>query len=505
MARRRSASVSRSIPAPVWGWNARDPLDGMDPRYAVQLLNVFPEPTLVRPRRGFREHATGMGSGAVETVAELSTENGTRRLLACANGNIYNATTQGASATSLGSGFSNNRWQTVCYKNQIVFVNGADQPKRWDGTTFQDATYTGIADDSVLINVSLFRNRLYFVEKDSLSFWYVSTAGGLVGALTEYDISEFCHLGGQLFFAGSWSRDSGSGLEDFFVAMTSMGEALVYTGSYPGGADWALVGRYTLPAPLSRRAVANVGSDLVVLTQDGAIPMSSVLDGADGSGSYTKITDKINNAFNEAAQLYGSNYGWEVLGYRRGHYVLINVPAVEGGDTRQFVMNTLHGAWCEFDGQDAASWCTHNEKLYFGGMNGKVYEADYGVLDGTAPIEIRIDHAYNYFSDRERQKLFSAVRPLMAGTTDLSFNVYMNVDFTDVPTPDTIGVSSGTSTPWGSAWGSMWSSGSATQLRDWYSVGALGRAGSLVLRSRLDGAQFQLSASNLIYEPGEYL
>ena len=106
-------AISQSLPAPVGGWNARDPLESMPVTDAVTLTNVFPSTRTVDLRKGYREHADGMGSGAVETIVEHVDGDGTKYLLAAANSNIYDATTFGGSATSEGSGFTNNRWQTV--------------------------------------------------------------------------------------------------------------------------------------------------------------------------------------------------------------------------------------------------------------------------------------------------------------------------------------------------------------------------------------------------------
>ena len=77
---------TKTIPFPVKGWNTRDPLEDMDPQYAVELVNVFPRARDGALRRGFAVHSTGMGSGAVPTLIEYAGETGTRQLIAAANG-----------------------------------------------------------------------------------------------------------------------------------------------------------------------------------------------------------------------------------------------------------------------------------------------------------------------------------------------------------------------------------------------------------------------------------
>ena len=108
----RGRALGRSTPAPTGGWNARDSLADMKPDQAVQLDNWFPQTSNVRIRRGFAQHATGVGAGAVATLIEFAAGT-TRKLLAAGGGAIYDATNAGAAGAALGSGFANDRWQHV--------------------------------------------------------------------------------------------------------------------------------------------------------------------------------------------------------------------------------------------------------------------------------------------------------------------------------------------------------------------------------------------------------
>ena len=79
--------VAQTIPAPIGGWNRRDALDVMPPQDAVTLDNWFPGTGKVAVRRGYTQHATGLGSSNVDTIAEYS-KGTTKKLLAGANGYI---------------------------------------------------------------------------------------------------------------------------------------------------------------------------------------------------------------------------------------------------------------------------------------------------------------------------------------------------------------------------------------------------------------------------------
>ena len=67
MGRKRVAGVA-SIPAPVGGWNAQSAISAMPETDAVQMVNMFPNPTDVMLRLGSTNHVTGI-TGTIETLA----------------------------------------------------------------------------------------------------------------------------------------------------------------------------------------------------------------------------------------------------------------------------------------------------------------------------------------------------------------------------------------------------------------------------------------------------
>ena len=63
---------SVSLPAPVKGWNTRDNLSDMKQDYAIILDNWFPLTDRLKLRRGYASHATGIGTGAVESLLDYN-------------------------------------------------------------------------------------------------------------------------------------------------------------------------------------------------------------------------------------------------------------------------------------------------------------------------------------------------------------------------------------------------------------------------------------------------
>lgn len=491
-------AISVSLPPPVGGWNARDPLESMQPQDAIRLINVFPDTRAVKLRKGYESHATGMGSAAIETLAEHITAAGTKTLVAATGGKIYDATSAGA-ATQKGTGFSEDQWQTQMFRHTMIFVNGTDTPQQYDGTTLSTATYTGTGLTATdLISVTAYRNRLYFAEKDTASIWYGGT-NNITGALTEFDLSSL--LNGHVVAITPWTFTTGSGVDEHLVILSSAGEGLVYSGPDPSDSAWSLVGRFVIPEPLGRRCIVQLGTETIVITEIGLIPLRRELFVTGNESSYARISDKIDNAFREAGASYGSNFGWHGISYPNGPYALFNVPVAENATTYQFVVNLITGAWCEFRGMNGSAWAIHKNKPYFGGVDGVVYKADTGQADNGTNICVDMKTAFSFFGNRQQNKLLHFARPIMDADSNVEFTFGVDVDFEENFLANAVSVSGATGTSWGSAWGSSWSSG-AINSKDWYSVAGLGRSVSLKLKGDYQDVSFSISSFDVQYTAG---
>lgn len=503
---KQPTAKSASVPAPVKGWNAKDALADMPADSAITLDNFFPNLEDVALRRGHASHATGVGSGAVETVAEYAGPS-TRKLLAASSTNIYDATSAGA-ASSLVSGLTNGRWQTTMFGtsggNFLYFVNGADAPRYYDGSSFTTPSLTGVTATDI-VGLMAHQQRLFFVFNNSMSFGYLPVVS-VAGSVSTFSIGGLCKKGGYIMAAGSWTRDGGSGPDDVAVFITSEGEAILYSGNDPStAADWVMVGVFSIGKPIGRRCMFKVGSELVIITQDGFVPLSVVLPIDRVGGASKALSDNIQNAVTAATRSYGSLFGWQCILYPKGSYALVNVPQ-SSTVAYQYVVNTLTGAWCRFTGQNAASWSLYNDDLYFGAQaGGVVYKADTGLSDNNGNIEGKIKPAFNYFGSKGRKKLFTLCRPLFTTNGSLGVAIDLNVDFSDinptsVPTsPDPGGIIWGTSN-WGEA---NWT-GEAT-LSPWITVYGLGDCASPTIRCSTSSLTVSFSAYDMIWQQGNAL
>ena len=431
--RKTKTSQSASIPAPVKGWNARDSLANMPEDYAVDLENIFPNLTSCDLRSGFESHSTGNGSGAVETLVEYAGVSNSK-LLCAAGSVIYDASEAGGS-TSIATGKSNAQWQTTMFGtaggNFLFMVNGADAPIYYNGSAFVTPTLGSVTATDI-VNVAAHQRRLFFVFNDSLIFGYLPVVS-VAGTVATFDIGGICNKGGFIRAIGSWTRDGGSGPDDLFVAITSEGECIIYSGNDPSSSTaWNLVGVFNIGKPIGNRCIEKVGSDFVVITQDGAILLSTFLP-IDQVASYSQaITNNIQNEFLQSARDYSHIYGWQSIHYPQGSFSLFNIPN-STTESVQYVVNSQTGAWCKFTGQNAACWSLFKGNLYFGAQDGGVvYKADTGTDDNGSNIDWKIRPAFSYFGTRGNQKLFTLCRPHFQSNGPPEYAIDLNVNFTNI-------------------------------------------------------------------------
>jgi hypothetical protein len=501
--RKSKVSQSASIPAPVRGWNARDSLANMPEDFAVELENIFPNLTSCDLRSGFASHSTGNGSGAVETLVEYAGPS-TRKLISAAGSVIYDSSAAGGS-TSIATGKANARWQTTMFGtsggNFLFMVNGEDAPIYYNGSAFVTPTLSGVTATDI-VNVAAHQRRLFFVFNDSLVFGYLPVVS-VAGTVATFDIGGLCKKGGYLQAIGSWTRDGGAGPDDLFVAITSEGECIIYSGNDPSSADaWSLAGVFNIGKPIGRRCLEKSGSDLTVITQDGAISLSAFLPIDQVAASGQAISTNIQNEFLASTRAYSTIFGWQSILYPQGSYSLFNIP-LSSTESVQYVVNSQTGAWCKFTGQNAACWSLYNGDLYFGAQDGGViYKADTGTSDNAADIDWKIRPSFSYYGSRGNKKIFSLCRPHFISSGVPSFAIDLNLDFSDInptniPTP-----SETASALWDvSKWDESYWAEEVTSAA-WTTVFGMGECASPTIRGGTKTVSISFTAYDMIWQQG---
>jgi hypothetical protein len=369
------------------------------------------------------------------------------------------------------------------------------------GTYLVNFGVTGV-NPNTFVNVNLFKNRLYFTQKDTLSVWYLPT-NALGGAASQLDFGGIARNGGFLQGMATWTLDAGQGADDYAVFITNMGEIIVYNGTDPSDVTtWALKGVWQLGYVFSRRCFYKWAGDIMLLTQDGLVPLASALQSS-RLDPRINITDKIYYEISKEADAYSTYFGWQVIYYAKPNMLVINIPNPTG--TEQYVMHTISKAWCNFTGINTTCFELHNDDLYFGGAGyvGKFWDTN---ADNGGQISATCQQAYSYFDKPGQQKRFTMVRPTFlvdVGTP----GIYAGIN-TDFQTQNNLGKVTFVNTPtttavWDAAhWDNDVFAGNLVISRQWQGVTGLGYAGGINLNMVSAGIDVHWVSTDFVMEQG---
>ena len=377
-----------------------------------------------------------------------------------------------------------------------------------DATVVGSYTTIGITgvNSNTFINVNLFKNRLYFTQKDTLTCWYLDV-DAIGGPASPLYFGGIARNSGYLQAMGTWTLDAGQGADDYAVFVTSMGEVMVYNGTDPDNADtWALKGVWQLGQTFSRRCFFKWSGDLLLLTKDGLVPLASALQSS-RLDPRVNLTDKIYFAVSQAATLYSDLFGWQINYYASANMLILSIPTSTGME--QFVMHNITKAWGRFTDIQAYCWeVTGDSNMNFGG-NGIVGLFYDGYSDNGTNITATAQQAYSYFDRAGQLKRFMLVRPILQSTGGVPNVVCgLSVDFDTQsqlgqvqfnPTTLTDGVWD--TSKWDQA---NWAGGLIT-TKVWQGVTGLGFAGSINLNVASRGIELHWASTDYVMEAGGVL
>lgn len=506
-------SLTVQIEAPVKGWTSESSPVNAEEGTALILENWFPEAEGIRLRRGYTEHATGM-TGAVETVL-VYTSASDSKMFACNGGNIYDVTTDGPVGAADVSSLTNDRWQFVMFATvsapYLVTCNGADSVRNYNGSAWSTPSITGVT-SSTLVHVTSHKNRIWFTQVNSTDLWYLDV-NSISGAATKFGVGGLFKRGGYVMACGTWSVDSGTGMDDLFVVWSSEGEVAIYQGTDPSSSTtWSLVGVFTTGKPIGRRCMFPVGGDLALITEDGVLPISGLMKADRAVASEKALTSKIRQAYSDAVTRSRDAFGWQFISHPISNMALLNVPASGSFPVYQFALNTITGAWARFSGMDAYCFASFDNGLYFGG-DGTVFRADYGGTDNGETISAICLPAYMHLSARGKLKHVLMVQPLY--TTDViapSPDIQTAINYEMPVTVSSGDVATGGFFTWDvSEWDGpdIWFG--YTVNYDWVSPGNLGSVISPYTTITLDASdaastfKYMLTGWTILYEVGGVL
>jgi hypothetical protein len=432
----------------------------------------------------------------------------TQKLFAInASGSVYDVTSQGAVGASVLSGLSNGQWGYLNIAtpggNFLSMANGVDAPRNYDGTTWTTPTITGVT-STTLRDPILYAQRQFFIGSNTLKAWYLPV-DSIAGAAAAIDIAPFATKGGYIMAHGNWTIDAGVGVGDHYVLITSRGQVVVYQGTDPTSASaWSMVGVWDLGSPIGHRCMFKWAGDMLIITQDGVVPMSAALQSSRVNPKVA-LTDKIQYAISDSVSNYAANFGWQLVYVATVNQLWLNVPIQVGVNQQQYVMNTINGSWCNYTGWNANCWEIFQDEPYFGG-NGYVGRAWYTNADAGANITAFGLQAFNNFNNAGTLKRFTMSRPIFRTNGNPAIYAGINIDFNinDSTAPLTFATPSfGTwdSSKWDAAtWG-----GDLSVLQYWQGLNGVGYYGAPTVKVASSSLDVRWASTDIVIEGGAIL
>ncbi len=515
-------SQTKIFPAPRRGLIQNDSLAVPQGEGAEVMDNWFPTPQGARMRRGSTKRAD-VGSEDIRTFMSYET-GGAKKLFAATPTGIFDVTAPPfieGPLSPMVPGLTSGKWSSVMFSNSagsssLIAVNGSDPMKRYDGTAWTDITdtstpgITGVQTNK-LSAVWAYQNRLFFVEGGSMSAWYLPTLS-YGGEAKELPMGSTFTKGGVLLFGGTWSTDSGSGMDDMCVFVTDMGEVAVFQGTNPDTVDtWSKVGTYVIGRPLGKNAFFKTGGDIAIITDDGIVSVSQIMQKDRAGLASVAITFPIETLWRDVVFSRAfAGYDFSAIVWPTESLLLVVVPAFAGGMKYSLVANAKTGAWCRYTGWDARCAIVFDDKLYFGTSDGQVIQGETGGSECGIPYAAAVLPRFDNMGSPVSKSAVHA-RCVMRSNNKFEPIMFANADYqVDIPNA---GISYGDASGnvWGGAiWGeSTWGQAESKKfLSEWQSVAANGEAlsaGVVVTTGRVSPPELELIAIHLLYEPGSVI
>ena len=433
---KQPSAHTKTYTAPVGGWVTNANLANQDQQSAVVLENFWPTETGIEPRGG-TQHRVSVPT-AIKSLFEYRA-GGTDRFFAATDTSIYPFNPDSTAETDLVAvvtGQQSGDYSVLEMQTDggsfLTIVNGLDPLQIFDGTSWQQVTAASVpfsitgVDTSALSHVWAYRNRQFFIQRDSMNAWYLGV-NSVSGQAEKLPLAGVFNKGGALLFGATWSSDSGAGMDDRCVFATDQGEFAVFGGDPIDG--WSMTGVYDVGEPLGSRAIMSVGGDLIIATKGGLVPISAAVQKDLGELKLASLSRAIEPDWRREAALSGRSFGWRLAKWESRNMAFI-VPLEAGVDRQHcFVVNLGTGKWSKFTGWRIRDLNILGDSLYYGDGSGNIFQGNIGGTDNGSLIECKACFAFDHLSSPGAFKQAHLVRGTFRHVTPFKAKFSVASDF----------------------------------------------------------------------------
>jgi hypothetical protein len=384
------------IPAPQRGLDAISGAASGDPMAALRLINMIPQEFGLHVRHGYQEWCPPVPLGdGIKTIIPFnsdSTDTTTNKLFVATSDGIYDCTVQGAAPVKVVNfaiktaragwcswhhyNITSDQYLLVCDLDNGYYTY-AQNTNTWTKVpSGGGGSVTGV-DPANVDFVTVWKNRVWFIEKDSTQAWYLPV-GQITGLAVAFNFGNKFKYGGFLKALYNWTLDGGAGVDDYLVGVSEAGDVIVYQGTDPsntGGNTFSMRGSWWIgKVARGRRLGSDIGGDLLVLSTFGLMQMSKLISGLPATDEQASISHLINPRLNNYMNDTLEEFGWEIKTHPRAQILIVLTPKRPEIEHVQFVYNFATRGWCTFSGVPMLSGDAWRGRFYFGTRDNQLFE-----------------------------------------------------------------------------------------------------------------------------------
>lgn len=492
-----------SIPAPIGGINAVDPLAAMPPQFCLEAKNLIADGRTMKVRPGYALWASFddslLPNGGAKTILPfLDGEPGNNKLFCVSKDGIYDMTGGGTLVTpdialSGGAGCGWGVWTNFVNDGGAHYLFYADPDDGLfeytvSGGWVQPTGITGV-NEADLVFVMQHMGRIWFIEKDTATAWYLA-AGAVTGAATAFYFgNKFTH-GGRLVGLYSWTVDGGQGIDDHLVAISSSGDVMVYKVVDPSDpTDMLLIGQYYMgPPPAGYRTAAMQGGELYLLCQYGVIPLTRLMQGALVQQENTQISRNISPLIVSLMLQTQQVNGWEMKNIPVSNCFIVGTPPIEGYPPLQYCLSTRTNGWTTWEDLPYQTGEMYGTEFYFADddesiwkLTGNTDAANTAGLFGSN-IRFTILSSYQDYGETGHYHVGQFIRVVLASVNAPGLAAKVRYDYDASPVTASAPASAFTEPLWNTAeWDDAVWGGTMTARTFMFGATGIGRAMAVVL------------------------
>lgn len=498
---RRAAAAQTAqlqvIPAPVGGLNYRDSISAMSPVDALALTNFIPKQQGVELRRGWQVFAEpAEGVTIAESVFGFRAPNpADDKAFMATGGNIYDVTDGTMTLLVTGTGSTNDEWWTTQFATPadtflLAVSPGAGYWTYSTGTGWVHQSVTNLP--STVRTVAVWKQRVWFTADEDSNVYYLDNVDAIAGTATSFAMGSTLRNGGYCSALINWTMDAGFSIDDYLIVVGTEGDIGVWQGTDPTSADtFSLKGVwYVGPVPKHGTFFTPFGGDVMIVSELGLVPMSKLVNGQYTEDQQIGPASKIQSVFAPLVRKLRNEKYFDVFVVPTSDVLVIKLPA-DAGTYRQFAMNVVTGAWCEFTGIPMRCAGMIGGQLYFGTSDGYVCLGLFGDKDGADIngdggnyVEGDVQTSFQAFNTPAQLKKFGMVRPTFIALAAPAIKLQINTQFQFTPVGGSPFFTKDSGAVWDEGvWNSSTWVGNNT-YQGWAGTTGLGYYGSLRMKVR---------------------